>query len=138
MVIMQKFGKLHPAFYNFIFLRSHTASSESLIRVLNESPCSILDPVPERVPLKQHLSLTPLASTDEVLPLRNSYAERLQFWKREHETSITNVRATGLQQVKIRHEGPPENLTLIMNRYLSTPYDCALRASQFFSCFFIF
>ena len=127
---MYKFGKLHRAFYNFHFMRTHSSSSESLLRVLNDSSFHNLNPIPERVPLTQSLpSLTPLSNADQVFPLSNSYAERLQFWEREHETSICNVRAMGLQQIKITHEGPPENLTLIMNRYLSTPYDCARRAS---------
>lgn len=131
MLLMHKLAKHRRLFFN-LFSRNYTASSDFQIRISSESLSSTLDPVPERVPLKPRLSLRPSSDSDEVSTLNTNCSKRLQFWQHEYQSSVSNIRSMGLQQLKVQHEGPPENLTLLMNRYLSTPYDCARRVFNFF------
>ncbi|XP_013788113.1 39S ribosomal protein L39, mitochondrial-like [Limulus polyphemus] len=37
---------------------------------------------------------------------------------------------TRVEKIEVRHEGTPENCTLMMNRNISTPYNCALHISE--------
>jgi len=36
---------------------------------------------------------------------------------------------TRIEKIEVQHVGPPENCTLLMNKDLSTPFNCAMRES---------
>lgn len=42
---------------------------------------------------------------------------------------------TRVEKIRVEHKGPPENCTLLMNKGLSTPFNCAMRMTFCFVSF---
>lgn len=51
--------------------------------------------------------------------------KRCEIYNKEKERQQALI--TRIEKIKVIYEGIPENCTLIMNKKLSTPYNCAMR-----------
>ena len=52
-------------------------------------------------------------------------SRRNQLFGQEKARQMALV--TRVEKIEVQHVGPPENCTLLMNKDLSTPFNCAMR-----------
>lgn len=51
--------------------------------------------------------------------------KRSQLFTQEAQRQAALI--TDVEKIEVQYEGHPENCTLIMNKYMSTPYNCSQR-----------
>ncbi|BFZ25469.1 hypothetical protein BsWGS_28508 [Bradybaena similaris] len=54
--------------------------------------------------------------------------KRVQLFEKEQQRQLNLV--TRVEKIQVKHVGVPEDCTLIMNRHLSTPYNCAMHIQE--------
>ena len=59
--------------------------------------------------------------------------KRVEMFENEMRRQVALV--TRIEKIKVEYEGLPEKCTLIMNKGLSTPFNCAMRMATFVFCF---
>ena len=62
--------------------------------------------------------------------------KRVEMFENEMRRQVALV--TRIEKIKVEYEGLPEKCTLIMNKGLSTPFNCAMRTATFFLTWHVF
>ena len=52
-------------------------------------------------------------------------AKRNELFEKEKERQLSLL--TRIEKIQVEHRGPPDDCTLLMNKSLSTPFNCAMR-----------
>lgn len=68
-----------------------------------------------------------LLNTKSARKLTNEEArhKRNEIFNEEKARQLAFI--TRIEKIQVEHKGPPEDCTLIMNKGLSTPFNCAMR-----------
>ena len=65
------------------------------------------------------------------VPVSNSHVreKRNQLFEAEKQRQVSLIQR--IEKIEVKYTGQPEDCTLIMNKNLSTPFNCAMRQSLF-------
>lgn len=67
-------------------------------------------------------------STNVQLSNSDVIRKRTELFQREKERQLALI--SRIEKIQVEHKGPPENCSLLMNKKLSTPFNCAMHIQE--------